>query len=215
MTNAQITEIVADYQSGATLRELGKRHGVSHVRIQRLLEAQGVERRSGGRRQITSLSERKCWKCQVVKEISLFMRSKRQPSGYEYTCKSCRKQLNRRHSLKKTYGITVEQYAEMLAVQDGCCAICKRSESRTRGSRAITLAVDHCHSSGSVRGLLCGRCNTAIGLLQDDVGVLRQAIEYLEGFKAKGSPIEKLPNKAMQRTRDKIGPDGKSKVASR
>jgi hypothetical protein len=182
ITDSEIRAIIAKYNGGATLRQLGERYSVSRMRIKRMLESHNVPMRQPGRRQITSLSERKCWKCKTVKEIAKFMRSKRQPSGYDYTCKSCRKQWNRENSLKKTYGITVELYAAMVAEQGGHCAICGQPESRFRGSCAIELAVDHCHNSGLVRGLLCGRCNTALGLMRDDVQVLQKAIDYLSKF---------------------------------
>lgn len=183
ITDSQLSAIIAKYNGGATLRQLGELYGVSRMRIKRMLASHNIPMRQPGRRPITSLSERKCCKCKTVKEIAKFMRSKREPSGHDYTCKSCRKQWNRGNSLKKTYGITVEMYVAMVAEQGGRCAICRQPESRFRGSCAIELAVDHCHSSGLVRGLLCGRCNTAIGLMRDDVQVLQKAINYLSNFK--------------------------------
>lgn len=215
ISKSQINAIIAEYNEGATLRQLGERYGLYAVRIQRILKANGVVRRQPGRRQITSLTERKCWRCKVVKPIDEFMRSKRQPSGYDYTCKICHQQLTRRHSLKKTYGITTERYAEMLAEQQGLCAICRRPESAKRRGRVKPLAVDHCHDSSHVRGLLCGRCNAAIGLLQDDVKVLQQAIEYLTESKRRASVMDVSPNQAMQRTRGKAKRNRPSKVASR
>jgi hypothetical protein len=215
ISTSQINAIVAEYNDGATLRQLGERHGLYAVRIQRILKANGVVRRKPGRRQITSLTERKCWRCKVVKPIDEFMRSKRQPSGYDYKCKICSQQLNRRHSLKRTYGITTQEYAEMLAEQEGLCAICRRPESAKRRGRVKPLAVDHCHDSSRVRGLLCHRCNAAIGLLQDDVNVLQQAIVYLTEPKRRALVIDVLPNQAIQRTRGKAKRGRSSKVASR
>lgn len=76
------------------------------------------------------------------------------------------------------YGITPEQYDEMLAAQGGHCAICPRTQQSNVGKRR--LAVDHCHKTGRVRGLLCHRCNLAVGYLGDDAGVTRSAARYLE-----------------------------------
>ena len=74
-------------------------------------------------------------------------------------------------SLKK-FGINVNQYQLMQEEQNGTCYICDQKEERD-------LAVDHCHSTGRVRGLLCSNCNTGIGLLQDNTVLLQKAIEYL------------------------------------
>lgn len=68
-----------------------------------------------------------------------------------------------RYKLKAKYGLTVEAYDAMLAGQGNACAICE--EQCATGRR---LAVDHCHDTGRVRGLLCVRCNRAVGLLMDD-----------------------------------------------
>lgn len=84
--------------------------------------------------------------------------------------------------LKFHYGITREQYETMLLAQNGCCAIC-HSPPPTNG-RYKNLCVDHCHSTGAVRGLLCGKCNQAIGLLGDNPEVASRASTYL----GRGSP---------------------------
>lgn len=77
----------------------------------------------------------------------------------------------------KIYGVTLEQHDEVLNSQNGQCAICKSKTPNRRGSKRFH--VDHCHATGKFRGLLCSRCNMAIGLLKDDVCFLQNAIEYL------------------------------------
>lgn len=72
------------------------------------------------------------------------------------------------------YGLSVDQYDELLFLQDGKCAICRHT-CRT-GNR---LAVDHCHETGKVRGLLCLCCNTALGKFGDDPDKLEAAASYL------------------------------------
>lgn len=74
---------------------------------------------------------------------------------------------------ERRYGITEDCYRTMLEEQGGVCAVCFASPSGRR------LDVDHCHDTGEVRGLLCNRCNQALGLLQDDEDRLRRAIEYI------------------------------------
>jgi hypothetical protein len=72
---------------------------------------------------------------------------------------------------KRLYGVTEEQFQTMLEQQDWECAICTRL--------LVSPVVDHDHSSGKVRGLLCRKCNVAIGLLDDNPGLLMTAAEYL------------------------------------
>lgn len=74
-------------------------------------------------------------------------------------------------------GITPAEYDQMLAAQGGRCAICRRApDENERGRR---LAIDHCHDTGRVRGLLCTLCNVGIGALGDDAERLAAAISYL------------------------------------
>lgn len=91
--------------------------------------------------------------------------------------------------LRRTYGLTLERYSELLAEQGGCCAICgepptvQNSGRWTRKRRRPAppkLVVDHDHETGKVRGLLCGMCNAGLGHLKDSLDVLRFAIKYLE-----------------------------------
>lgn len=77
--------------------------------------------------------------------------------------------------LKRLYGIDIENYLKILENQNGVCAICKK-ECKTKSR----LSVDHNHETGMVRGLLCNRCNRAIGMFEDNPEILRSAIRYLE-----------------------------------
>ena len=78
--------------------------------------------------------------------------------------------------MKRNYGISIADYNVMLKEQNGLCDICGASEPNHHKKR---LNIDHCHSTGKIRGLLCDACNRAIGLLKDDVEVLKKAIQYL------------------------------------
>ena len=82
----------------------------------------------------------------------------------------------------KKFGITFKEYSDMLVSQNGVCAICKRKESMmsNNGKSVKDFCVDHCHSTGRVRGLLCNKCNSAIGYMDDNPNFLRNAIIYLE-----------------------------------
>jgi hypothetical protein len=75
----------------------------------------------------------------------------------------------------KRYGLTLERWNEMFAYQEGKCAICGTHQDQLK----LELAVDHCHKTGKVRGLLCVRCNRAIGLMEDNPELLHSAIVHL------------------------------------
>lgn len=82
----------------------------------------------------------------------------------------------RKHNLSSKYGLTQYQYDELLVLQGGGCAICGATEGNEKHKN---LFVDHCHKFGSVRGLLCGRCNSAISLLRDCPETIRSALFYV------------------------------------
>jgi hypothetical protein len=88
-------------------------------------------------------------------------------------------------ALRRVYNISLEQYNDILESQSCVCAICGNHETRTdhRTGEVIRLAVDHDKISGKIRGLLCRRCNTGIGLLGHDTKRMISAIEYLEKSK--------------------------------
>lgn len=89
----------------------------------------------------------------------------------------------RNFSLRKTFGIGIDEYRKILERQNGCCAICKGQEksiAHTSGE-IRKLTVDHCHKIGKIRGILCSRCNRGLGFFQDDIENLKSAISYLGG----------------------------------
>ena len=86
----------------------------------------------------------------------------------------------RDYKLNDLYGITLENYNTMLAQQHGVCKICGKPEKVKFNGVTKSLAVDHCHKTGKVRGLLCQACNKALGLFNDDITILQNAINYLQ-----------------------------------
>lgn len=150
---------------------------------------------------IDPASPKTCTKCGVTKPHSEFSLARQatdtQRAVYRPSCKECqaaaarqwfrdhpeRSAANRRRfNLEKNYGLSVEEYDRLLAEQGGVCAICGNAEPSAHGrtGKQFALSVDHCHLTGRVRGLLCQKCNRAIGLLGDDVDLLKKAIYYLE-----------------------------------
>lgn len=84
--------------------------------------------------------------------------------------------------LRRLYGITLEEYSRMWDDQKGVCKICGKAESsfEPKSGKNRKLAVDHCHATKKIRGLLCSKCNTALGNFKDDIGLLTKAIEYIK-----------------------------------
>ena len=122
-----------------------------------------------------------CKWCDTEKPHSDFYFQRGRPS---HPCKECKcaaqrkrndPEKTRRWDLKKKYGITPEDYNVMFSEQDGGCAICGRTDM---SNGKTYLAVDHCHETGAVRGLLCNNCNLMLGHSQDDSSILRKAADY-------------------------------------
>ena len=84
---------------------------------------------------------------------------------------------NREYYLKKTYGMSKQDYQQLLDTQNGGCKVCGKKPGLGKHSG---LHVDHDHVTGKVRGLLCYPCNSAIGLAHDDPETLRNLADYLE-----------------------------------
>jgi len=81
-------------------------------------------------------------------------------------------------NLEIKYGISLDEYNQMLLKQNEVCAICNMNCKSGR-----SLAVDHCHKTGKIRGLLCSNCNNGIGRFNDSIELLKESIKYLEKFK--------------------------------
>jgi hypothetical protein len=122
-----------------------------------------------------------CTKCNTEKPTSDFYKSKAASAreGYTYWCKDCyadnytnnrdRQVIsNRRARVRRRYGMTLEEYERL---KEAGCAVCGSYER---------LHMDHCHTTGQVRGVLCQDCNHAIGNAHDDPDRLRQLALYLE-----------------------------------
>ena len=127
-----------------------------------------------------------CSKCKETKPKSEFYKSKKSKDGLQSRCNSCNKatvtewyredpERAREKNLKTNYGLTVAKYEAILKSQGGKCKICSTTSCDT-GRR---FAVDHCHTSGKIRGLLCQNCNTALGGFKDRVRVMLKGMLYL------------------------------------
>lgn len=137
--------------------------------------------------------QKECSRCGQVKPVSEFSPRKGRRSGYVSRCKQCisetqayrpyipgkypyKPELERNKTLKLKYGITSEEFDAMLEAQGGVCKVCK---GPPHGRRNV-YHVDHDHVTGKVRGLLCHKCNVALGMVQDSPDHLKALIAYLE-----------------------------------
>ena len=119
-----------------------------------------------------------CTECNITRDLSYFPKTKTR--GYQSKCRECKRVRDRVWQ----YNISKEEYLNLLLEQNNTCAICNIKEEGNRN-----LAIDHCHTTGKVRGLLCVKCNTSLGGFNDNIELLMKAIEYLKKTK-KEEPIE-------------------------
>lgn len=142
-----------------------------------------------------------CGRCGTERDADMFTNDKTRRDGKSPTCKPCRRENEnakareymRKHratpegrrrfrssQMKSVYGITLDQYEQMLADQNYKCAICGIDKCQSGKG----FSIDHDHATGAVRGLLCFHCNSAIGKLGDSPERCRAAADYLEASRA-------------------------------
>jgi hypothetical protein len=132
---------------------------------------------------------KKCIQCKEDKPLSEFYKNKSTYDGAQKRCKSCDVLRNKQKyqkdpleaarkrkslRLKRDFNLTWEQYQELKNKQDNKCDICK-----VELFEAKNTCVDHNHITGKVRGILCQKCNKALGLFQDSIEKLNAAVKYL------------------------------------
>lgn len=153
------------------------------------------------------VKEKKCPQCNLVLDAGMFSPDKSKISGLRSWCKPCShrvwkekrdpvkerarlkayaakeesKQKMRDYHLKRNYGISLDDYNKLHEQQGGVCAICGNPETVKHfvSGRSHPLHLDHDHTTGKVRGLLCTLCNTGLGKFKDDKELLKKALEYL------------------------------------
>ena len=135
---------------------------------------------------IQSLSSRECIKCNEDLALKNFYFRLNEKTGTKYYTSKCIKCFNiynynndKNFKLKKAYGISLKDYNELLTKQNGKCSICGVDNNGYYRKKLRAFAVDHCHTTSKIRGLLCSDCNTGIGLLKDNIDLLNNAIKYL------------------------------------
>ncbi len=132
--------------------------------------------------------EKECIECKLVKPLESFSMNGKDLKYRKSKCKVCvnkyrankRKQdpereflRKRKIDLRQKYKMTLEDFDVMFKTQNGKCKVCPRKVTSM-------LHIDHCHSSGTVRGLLCQKCNHALGMVDDSIEILEKLINYLK-----------------------------------
>ena len=100
--------------------------------------------------------------------------------SHHYCCEECRQQVAADRHYRRVYNISVRDVHKMLIEQDWKCAVCRSFGFKMREDHVSGLNVDHEHSTGKVRALLCHNCNRGLGLFQEKPIFLRSAANYLE-----------------------------------
>lgn len=129
-----------------------------------------------------------CNRCGEVLPLSDFYKQPNRKRGVAAYCKACNYIVNRanpkirtglvRSHFKRRYGMTLEERAAMIAEQDGRCSICADPFTTTRSTH-----LDHDHTTGNLRAVLCRRCNLTLGFAHDDPDLLRKMADYIEYHK--------------------------------
>ncbi len=129
-----------------------------------------------------------CPRCKLTLPASDFHKTSEWAKRKRFApwCKKCMRKWSREYAksdkfrdsyFRKTYGITLKDYNNLLAKQNNCCAIC--------GNQPDLLVVDHNHETQQIRGLLCHKCNLILGMCREDLQHFKNFIQYLEVYNGK------------------------------
>lgn len=124
-------------------------------------------------------SDKTCSKCNDLKPIEEFHFRNDSNTHYTY-CRDCKTKQTYTNSIQKKFNMSPTDYINLHDYQKGLCAICSTPvENVFTGFKGIKQAIDHCHHTGEIRGILCRKCNSGIGMLQDDPYIIEKALNYL------------------------------------
>ena len=142
-------------------------------------------------------STKKCVTCGELKPVSCFYKRSASKDGISYKCKHCDLSAQKKYKSsgksisnhrKYKYGLTDEEFLATLSKQNNECAICGIEldfKSGTRKHHIGKLNIDHCHTTGKVRGFLCMKCNAGLGMFNDDFKTVYRAYKYLSKHEGK------------------------------
>lgn len=129
---------------------------------------------------------KRCTKCKLEKPQNEFFKDKQKKTGYRPDCKVCNTNAYKKYAkknrikcnnanMKYRTGIDIDKYNILLKKQNNKCKICNLTEKENKKR----FSIDHCHTSGFIRGLLCNKCNQGLGYFKDNIELLTNAIIYL------------------------------------
>lgn len=137
--------------------------------------------------------KKQCCRCKHLKKSDEFNPNSASPDGLQSYCKVCMPLMRKKHYKKHAKRLnhegrlrkckcSAERYEKLLTEQGGLCAVCGEPETRisNMNGKVQSLAIDHCHVTHAVRGLLCWRCNLVLGHVGDDPELLKKLAAYLE-----------------------------------
>lgn len=170
------SQCICGWQSTASTKRGWRNDYAAH-----LIEMRSAQTRicadCGGTKDISRMSIPHPWICKPCSTVRIQAWAAEHPDQWDRS--------RRASHLRRHYGITIEQFDTLLASQGGGCAICGSNVS-DKGRR---FHVDHAHDSGRVRGILCGRCNRAMGQFNDDATLCENAAQYLRRGHLKFFPV--------------------------
>lgn len=117
--------------------------------------------------------------CNVELPKNQFNKNSTSLDGMQTYCRSCQKI----DKALRRYNIETDEYNELIKITN--CQICGTELTSSKTPLSTKRVIDHCHTLNIVRGVLCSHCNTGIGLLKEDVDILKNAINYISKFKQK------------------------------
>jgi Recombination endonuclease VII len=195
----RIEEIRGLVASGLSERNIASRLGVSRMVVRYAKKHNLTKIPPDLARALLIKNQKRCPMCKQIKSTQDFFENLAAADGFGSHCKICscvlvqarpkeeRQNFYRKNktnirdrNLRREFGISLEEFNQKLDSQGGVCAICGGINSDR------SLAVDHNHTTGQVRGLLCTLCNTAIGHLREDVTIAYRLIEYLNKYSTVG-----------------------------
>jgi len=182
-TDAQIDEMVRRYTvDGVGSPQLAREFGGTFVTVLRALQRRGVVGKKGWAK---TPETRVCRLCKTEKPLGQFVTLNSRPGagghGHTYECKACSRGQQRKMRLRHKYGLSEADVDRLASVQNRCCAICGKTPQR--------LCIDHNHTTGKVRGLLCHGCNTRLAAVEN-YDWLMKATEYLASYNALASTVQ-------------------------
>lgn len=170
-----IQKISEEYLSGLSIHNIAKKHNLNYSFVRYHLVKNNVYKPSSKFKKNGKIVCKLCNKKYLEKDM---------PSDYKRCgrrlCKSCLGRYQLKFNMKKL-GTTVEVYDELYLKQNGLCDICGNNVGhKTAKGKDAKLALDHCHKTNKVRGLLCNKCNRCLGYLNDDLNYLQNMVKYLK-----------------------------------